>query len=154
MAAPTGGSWREFPSENWIVLDQAQWTKFLPAGRAEVGKTWEVDHATAAKLLVYFYPQTEQTEDNKIAHNRIDSMALRAKVVSANTGIVRIRLDGSLRMKHTFYPGRDDNNFVDATVIGYVEAEPGKSRIRSFRMVTEKATYANSGFGVAVRSVP
>jgi hypothetical protein len=151
---PTGGSWREFPSENWIVFERAQWTRFLPTGKAEVGKAWEMDRETAAKLLVYFYPQTEQTEDNKIAHNRIDSLTLRATVVAVKAGMVRIRLDGSLRMKHTFYPGHDDNNFVDAAVLGYVEAEPGKSRLRSFQMVTEKATYANSGFSVAVHSIP
>ena len=50
---------------------------------------------------------------------------------------MRVRLDGSLRMKHTFYPGKNDNNLVDATVLGYVEAEPGKPRLRSFQMITD-----------------
>ena len=56
-------------------------------------------------------------------------------------------------MKHQFYPGRDDSNFVDATVIGYLDYESGKAGIRSFEMVTDKATYVKEEFGVAVRSV-
>ena len=147
------GSWGEFPVENWILLDRAQWTKFLPAGEAEVGSSWEVEPEVAARLLRYFYPATE---NNDPAKNRIERLSLKATIVSmtgGRAGIARARIEGSLKMKHSFYH-RDDDNVVEATVVGFMDFEPGKRRIRSLRMVTDKATYNGGTFGVAVRSVP
>ncbi|HVA50263.1 MAG TPA: hypothetical protein VNH11_28170 [Pirellulales bacterium] len=61
-------------------------------------------------------------------------------------------------MKHPFYPRRDDDNFVEATVAGYFDYEIGPRRIRSLRLVTDEATYGSprraQHFGVAVRSAP
>jgi hypothetical protein len=70
--------------------------------------------------------------------------------------VVRARIDGSLKMKHSFYPGRDDQNFVSASIVGYIDFDNGKQRIRTLRLVTNKATYGGESrhFGVAVRSVP
>ncbi len=151
---PAGGSWHEFPSENWIVFDRAEWMKLVPGGTPRLGATYEVSRQPAAKLVVYFYPQTEQTEDNSIDRNRIDSMRLQATVVAISGSIVRARLDATLRMKHTLYPGKDDGNFVDATAQGYLEVERRGSRPPTLELVTDRATYGSTGFGVAVRSVP
>ncbi|HLK56659.1 MAG TPA: hypothetical protein VKU00_08850 [Chthonomonadaceae bacterium] len=154
VARGTGhGSWREFPSENWIVFAPEEYRSFLPPGKAATGTTWSVRRETAEKLLRYFYPQTEQTEDSKVLKNRIDHLELNATVVSVQKGVAHVRLEGSLRMHHQFYPGKPDNNMVDATVVGYLDFEPGKSQIRSFQMTTDKATYANEDFGVGVCSV-
>jgi len=57
-------------------------------------------------------------------------------------------------MKHTFYPGRADNNFVNATVAGYLDFEIAPARVRTLRLVTDHATYGVGTFGVAVRSLP
>ena len=151
---PQGGSWNEFPSENWLVFDRAQWATFLPPGKPHVGTSWEIDRAVAAKLLVYFYPQTEQTGDNNIQRNRIDRQSMTATLVSMSQGLVRIRLDGSLRMKHTFYPGKEDNNFIDATFVGYADIETDKPRLRAFHLATDTATYVGKPFHVGVAAAP
>jgi len=150
------GDWAALPAENWIVLPRDEWRKLLPAGEAGVGKTWDLDKDVAAKLLLRFYPDTEL---NDLSKNRINRQSLRATVVSVQDGVVRARLEGSLKMKHAFYPGRADNNFVETTVAGYLDFATDKKQIRSLRMVTDKATYGDpqrrlQHFGVAVRSLP
>jgi hypothetical protein len=145
------GSWREFPSENWIVLDKATRKAFLPPDKAEEGTSWDVDKEAATKLLTYFYPQTE---NNDVAKNRIDDVALKATVLSVKEGVVRARLDGRLKMKHTFYPHKPDDNMVEASVVGYIDVAADKQRIRTLRLVTDKATYAGEKFDVAARTEP
>jgi hypothetical protein len=148
-----GGSWNEFPSENWIVLDRGMWSKLLPPdpGPVEVGRSWPIDPAVSARLLTYFYPQTE---NNDVATNRLDRHTLRATVVSTSDGVARVRIDGELRMKHPFYPHRDDDKFVEATILGALDFDIASRRLRSIRLATERATYGTQAFGVAVRSVP
>ena len=58
-----------------------------------------------------------------------------------------------LRMKHTFYH-RDDNNFVDATLLGFVDIEVSTGRIMDWQLITTEATYGRIRFGVAVRRAP
>src|SRR5262249_5261243 len=41
------GSWNEFPSEDWVVLKPAEWRKWLPAGEAKVGSSWDIDPGAA-----------------------------------------------------------------------------------------------------------
>jgi hypothetical protein len=150
------GGWHSLPSEDWIVLSRADCTKLLPAEKVAVGKSWNPDAKTAAKTLVRCYPTTEL---NDLAENRIDQQTLQATVVSMDSSVVRARLEGKLKMKHAFYPRRDDQNFVEAAFVGFMEFEVAPPRLRSFRLVTEQATYGAKGnasqpFGVAVRSVP
>jgi hypothetical protein len=144
------GSWAALPSENWILLDRAEAAKFLPPGAARPGTAWEVSKDVAAKILTYFYPQTE---NNNVAKNRIDRLALKATVVSVKDGVARVRLDGSLRMKHTFYH-KDDDSFVDAAVVGFMEVDTARKKVRKLELVTDRATYRDRPFGVAVRSLP
>jgi hypothetical protein len=60
-------------------------------------------------------------------------------------------------MKHRFLPVKDDNNFVEAKIVGYVDCDAATRAIKSIRMVTEHATYvkenAKDTFGVALRSM-
>jgi hypothetical protein len=151
--AHQGGSWNEFPAENWLVLPRVSWEKLLPPSGTEpsAGSAWDVDPAVSAAILTHIYPQTE---NNDIRKNRLDRQFLRATVVSVAEGVVRARLKGQLHMKHAFYPGRDAEQFVDATLLGYVDFEPTSRRIRTVRLATEEARYGEHAFGVAVRSMP
>ncbi len=61
-------------------------------------------------------------------------------------------------MKHPFYH-KDDNNFAQAALVGYLEFTVGKPGIRSLRLVTDNARYGGDvnsvqPFGAAARSVP
>jgi hypothetical protein len=145
-----GGSW-DGVSENWIVLAPDEVKKLLPHGPVAAGTAWDLDRAVGATLLRPFYPVTE---NNDLSKNRIDRQVLKATVVSAEGGLVRARIEGSLKMKHTFYPGREDDNFVEATVAGYLDFEPDKQSVRTLRLVTDRATYGGGKFGVALRSLP
>jgi hypothetical protein len=152
LGTAKSGSWNALPSEDWLELKKADWLKLLPAEAVKVGDTWDLDRDVAKQILGRFYPTTE---NNDLTTNRIDKQDLTAKVVSIQGGVVRAHLQGSLKMKHTFYPRRDDDRMVDATLLGYLEFRQDRSGIRSLRLVTEKATYggANQHFGAAVRSL-
>lgn len=145
---PGGGSWHGFPGENWVVLSREEAAKFLPpAGGAAA---WEIDRAAASKVLTHFYPQTE---NNDVSTNRIDRVSLKATLLP-NDGEAtrRARIDGTLRMKHTFYPKREDNRFVDARIVGYLEFDPAAGRVKTLALTTDGATYGDTKFDVAVRS--
>jgi hypothetical protein len=145
-----GAGWGGVPGEDWVIYSRAEAAKFLPTGDAAVGASWEIDKSTAGKLLTHFYPETE---NNDVSKNRIDEISLKGTVVSAPKGLARVRLDGRLKMKHSFYH-KDDGKFVEATMVGFLEYEPVKQSIKSFRLVTSEATYGKGTFAVAVRSVP
>jgi hypothetical protein len=149
------GSWREFPGENWIVLDLDQQAAFTPAGEAGVGRSWAIDRLAAEKILTHFYPQTE---NNSITRNHeIDRLELTGRVISVEAGIARARLEGTVRIAHAFYPGRPDGQYAEAAVVGYVDFDPAGRRIRALKLVTDEASYGGDtrreGFGVAARSV-
>jgi hypothetical protein len=58
-------------------------------------------------------------------------------------------------MKHPFYH-KDDDNFVLANAIGFVEFDGRAKRIASLELVTEQASYGAKNtqpFGVAVQSI-
>jgi hypothetical protein len=153
LGAERSGQWNALPSEDWVVLKEAQWRRLLPEGPVRVGASWDLDREAAARLLTRFYPTTE---NNDLASNRIEEQALRGTVTSVKGGVVRARLEGALKMKHAFYPGREDTNRVEATLVGYVEFEQAGPRIRALSLVTDKATYGGSRqhFGAALRLVP
>jgi hypothetical protein len=143
------GNWGAYPGENWIVLQGNEWSKFLPAKEATVGSSWELDPETAARFLTYFYPSTE---NNDVKTHRIDKQSLRATVLSIDQGVVRARLDGSLKMKHPFYH-KDDGNFVEAKLVGFMEYALKDRRIRTLNLVTDGATYGRMRFGVTMQTV-
>jgi hypothetical protein len=145
-----GGAWGEFPVESWVVYPAEEVGAFLAPGRPKAGDSWEVDRKAAEKLLTHFYPATE---NNDVGKNRFEELGLRGRVVSVGGGVARVRLDGRLTMKHTFYH-KDDTNRVRATVVGFVDYDADARKVRSFRLVTDEASYGAGTFGVAVRSVP
>ncbi len=144
------GSWGAYPAEDWVVLGRDDWAKLLPPGAVKEGQTWEPDRDAAAKVLLRFYPATE---NNDLKTNRIERQEVRAKVLSVKDGVAVARLDGSLRMKHPFYH-KDDDNFVEAAFVGVMAFDADKGKVRSLHVATERAVYGGRTFGVAVRSVP
>jgi hypothetical protein len=143
-----GASWDGIPSEDWIVIDPSR-RNALIAGELRPGASWEIPRETAAIVFSRFYPQTE---NNNASPDRIAEQSLRATVVTVNEDGARIRLDGALRLRHDFYPGKKDGREVRATVVGYMEADPRERTVLSFRLVTEKATYGPGELEVAVSS--
>src|SRR5207244_13156247 len=127
------GSWGEFPGENWIVLTKNDWQKLLPSGAAKVGQTWELNKEVSARVLTYFYPQTE---NNHATTDRIEKQSLVAKVLSVEGDKVTARIDGILRMQHVFYPGRNNPDPVNATVVGVLTFAPGKSSVPLLQLLT------------------
>jgi hypothetical protein len=145
--------WFGVPSEDWIVLEKEQWAKLLPAASVAVGESWEIDRETARELLVRFYPTTE---NNELSTNRIDRLSLKATLMSRDKTAYRARIDGELRMKHAFYPNRDDDNFVEAKVAGFIDFDPAGSRVPTLRLIADPARYSTrpDRFGAALDSVP
>jgi hypothetical protein len=145
----SGGSWDGI-SEDWITYTPNEIRRLLPEGAPRPGQTWMPDAKLIARLLAHVYPVTE---NNDVSRNRIDEQVFTARVLSNEGGVVRARLTGRLRMKHTFYY-KEDGNEVKATLAGYLEFEPATGKVRAFRLATEAAAYGGGTFGVVVRSFP
>jgi hypothetical protein len=143
------GSWPGV-SEDWLIYTRDEAARLLPSASVRPGETWTPDPATVARLLRHFYPVTE---NNDVQKNRIEDAPVTAKVLSISGGLTRARVDGRLRMTHSFYH-REDGKRVEASYTGYLEFDARAHRIRRFRLATETATYNGGTFGVAVRSVP
>jgi hypothetical protein len=154
------GSWGEFPAENWLPLKCADWSRWLPDGPVKLCQSWELPREPAAPLLTWFFPQTEVcdfaqlTKENGLYKHNVEEQKLTAKVLSVDRTMVRVRLDGSVRIRHKFYPHHEDRNVAEAAVLGYLEFDPVKKTIRSLRLVTDQATYGGHRYTVAVRLVP
>jgi hypothetical protein len=152
LGTERSGQWNALPSEDWIELKRADWLKLLPTGNVQAGSSWDMDKDVTIQLLTRFYPTTE---NNDLSKNRIDQQSLRGTILSVKNGVIRARIDGSLKMKHTFYPGREDDNRVEATLVGFLDFDLDKPRIHTLQLITDKATYGGESrrFGVAVRSL-
>jgi hypothetical protein len=143
------GAWSDFPVEDWIVLGRDEWEKLLPRSQVRVGDSWEVDKKISARLLTHFYPPTE---NNDLSKNRFERQLLKATAVSVHNGVARARVEGELKMQHSFYH-KEDGKVVEATVVGFIVFEPSSRNIRSLQLVTDQAAYGGGTFGVAVRSL-
>src|SRR5262249_38047271 len=153
------GSWAEFPAENYLLLKQQDWMKLRPPEDAKPGATWDIDKDVAVQFLTYFFPQTEMCDfalatraDGPYKH-KVEQLALHAKLLAPDGKYARIRLDGTARLKHKFYPGKDDSSReANSTVIGIVEFDAGGKK-PSLRLITEQAVYGDQKFSVALRSL-
>lgn len=142
------GSWGEFPAENWIVLRREEWEALLPGGEVGPGHIWELDRNITAKILTYFYPQTE---NNNATTARIQDQGLTAKALTVKDGVVTARLDGFVRMQHAFYPGRKDAQPLQADVVGVLTFAPHQPP--SLQLATTNAVHGRRPFKVAVVTV-
>lgn len=143
------GSWDGI-SENWIVYSADEVKQLFPKSNLTVGETWMPDTKLMERLLLHFYPVTE---NNDVTKNKIQEQSVTASVLSVAGGIVKVRLEGRLVMEHWFYH-KPDGKTVDCTFAGYLEYEPKRRKIRTFQIATEQAKYGGGTFGVAVRSHP
>jgi hypothetical protein len=143
------GSWGEFPAENWIVLAREDWLRLLPPGDVATGQTWELDRGVSARILTYFYPQTE---NNHPSLDRIEQSLLTAKALTVKDGAVTARVDGFVKMHHAFYPGRKDVQPIVADVVGVLTFSP--DRAPTLQMATTRAIHGARPFKVSVQTVP
>jgi hypothetical protein len=141
-----GGSWPG-TAEDWIAYDSDEIKKLLPP-RATPGATHEPDAALARRLLTHVYPVTENNDTSK---NEFKQQEFRLKVLSASGGVARARIDARLVMRHDFYH-KSDGKTVDATLVGYLDWSPADTKVKAFRLVTDRAAYGGGTFAVAIRS--
>jgi hypothetical protein len=145
-------SWGHFPSENWIVLSHSEWKALLPPSpEVALHTSWQIPPEVSGKLLTWFYPQVEDI--SQVSRSRIDSSDLRMTVTEVHDGVARARIEGSLKLLHSFYPFKPHDDFVNAQLTGFMDFVPGEGRIQRLRMVTEKSTYVGLPFDAALRSV-
>jgi hypothetical protein len=145
-------NWSVLPSQEWVALSKPEWTGLLPPGEVRVDTAWKPGEDVVAKLVKHFYPPTENTN---LQTNRFEKLVIQARVESIEGGIARARLDGRMRMKHPFYH-KDDNNFIEAELIGYVRFKTNSREIVSLQLVTENGRYGEGEsrmqyFGAAAR---
>jgi hypothetical protein len=143
------GAWSDFPVENWIVFSPAEQREFL-GGRAplKAGETWAIPAELSQKLLTHFYPATE---NNDVTKNRFLDQQLNATVVSVNGARARARVTGSFRMEHSFYH-KPDGKIAEGSIVGYMDFAPSSATIENVQFVTDKASYGDGTFAIAVRS--
>jgi RNA polymerase sigma-70 factor (ECF subfamily) len=143
------GSYSGFPAEDWLVLAPAESAALAPREAPQRGQSWEVDPAVASRLFVYFCPVTGNWEPEK---NRVFEQELLARVAAVGRGTAWVRLEGRLRMSHSFFPSKDERT-VEASVLGFAEVDTTTRAMKSLRLVTERGAYGKDPIGVAVRSV-
>jgi len=138
-----GSDYDACPAEEWVVLTKDESSRLLPPNGDS-----QVDPAVARKLFAHFYPVT----GNWNPASQILEHTLHATVVLRHPRTVWVRLEGGFKLKHPFFPNKDDDNVAVATTAGYVEIDPASGRVRTFRMVTDGGRYGSRPFGVALRS--
>src|SRR2546426_838976 len=129
-----------------FVLTPEAWSKLLPTGDVNPGDSWELDRDVTARVLTYFYPQTE---NNDASTARIEKQSLTARALTVKDGLVTARIDGFVRMHHVFYPGRKDAQPLEADVVGVLTFASGKPP--SLQLTTTRAVHGARTFNVAVR---
>jgi hypothetical protein len=149
--ALAGGSWHEFPAENWIVLPRAEWSQLLPAGPAPLKSSWTVPQAVAARLAEWVYPQNEEkTGTNR---SRVDMAAFSMTAVTVQGSLVRARIQGKIRLMHSFYPGGASQDFAVSELNGYMDFDIARRLIQRLRIVTTKADYVGTPFATSLVSM-
>jgi hypothetical protein len=143
-----GPGWARMPAEDWIVLNKNDCEKLVPDAKAAAGHEWKLDKDLSAHLLKYFYPPSLNFY---LDAGKLEKHDLKAQVVSVKGGAALVRVDGTLRMKRSFTFAKPDDLVVHADVVGFIECDPATKRIRSVNITTDKGTYAEGNFGVAVR---
>jgi hypothetical protein len=157
-ARSSKGTWNEFPVENWFVLSRAEAAHLVPAGEVAVGQSWELDRDTSARFLVKFLPNGYSYANHQ--KTQILKQELKAIVVSIEKGVVSARIQGTLKLRHrslnfNVSPPADTEEIAEMPLVGFLDFEPRTQRVRTFRLLADKAT-ARDGeveYAVALRSV-
>jgi len=146
-----GGSWHEFPSENWIVLSKPEWDQMLPAAGVARGTSWLVPKPVAVKLVEWIYAQNE--EKTGVNRSRVDIADLKMTLVTLENGLARARIDGQVKLMHSFYPGGKAEDFAISELSGYLDFNVAERRIQRLRLVTDKAAYVGTPFRTSLVSM-
>jgi hypothetical protein len=83
----------------------------------------------------------------------VDIASLHLTVTVLREGIGRARIDGRVRLRHSFYPGKPSEDYADAKLLGYMDFDANQSAIERLRLVTSDATYITNSYGTSVVSV-
>jgi hypothetical protein len=147
------GSWHEVPAENWLVLESKTAAQLLPGGEVELGIAWIIGPEIAKRILVHYYPATEDPIRDDSARCRLRGAILRARVVSIRGNLVRARLEGAVHMSRLFNKTHPEHDMmpIDAAVSGYLDFE-ARGRILSLKLVTDRATCGGEPFAVTLQS--
>jgi len=149
--AIAGGSWHEFPSENWIVLTREESAQLLPKDPPALRDSWTVPHPVARKLAEWVYPQNEErTSQNR---SRVDGAHFEFTVVAVQGSLARAKLEGKIRLLHAFSPGSTAQDFAVSAFTGYMDFDSAESHIQRLRLVTEKADYNGTPFEAVLISM-
>lgn len=146
-------TYHEIPGEHWLVLKPAEAARLLPSENPRVGLEWGPSTDVVTRILSHVYPVTEDLVRDGAARNKVEKIALRARLVSTR-GYFRARLDGEVRMSRYFYTGPHPGHApqkIDAKLSGYMEFDVS-GKITSLKMTTERATYGPSPFALALQS--
>jgi len=146
-----GKVWNEFPSENWITLSKQEWDQMLPAAGAKQGATWELPDAVSKKVAEWVYPQTE--EKTRTNRNRVDEANFRFTLVTVKGALGRAKIDGHVRLRHSFYPSGPSEDYATSDLVGYIDFDMAERLVKRFRMVTSKAEYVKTPFEASLVSV-
>ena len=149
--ALTGGSWHEFPAENWIILNSAEWNQLLPAGTIAAKQTWTIPRPVAAKLAEWVYPQNE--EKTGINRSRVEQADFKVTAVTIEGPLARAKIEGKVRLWHSFYPNGQSPDFATSDLIGYMDFNTADRRIQRLRIVTKKADYNETPFAASLVSM-
>jgi len=152
------------PIRDQVVLPAEKWRKLVPSP-VRTGTQHEVDAGAASTILMHFCPPTDMLV---LDSARIIKASLRSEVSSVSGDTATVRLDGAITMRHPW--GREvdssgartatstEKKWVQATVLGFIQFDRRRQRIRSLQMTTRTARYRGESFsipyGVAVQSMP
>lgn len=150
-----GGSWHEFPSENWIVLSAAEWNQLLPPPDG-AKEPWTLPAPVARKLAEWVYPQNE--EKTGVNRSRIELADFRLTPTAKEGTLVRAKIAGKIRLWHSFYPGgqneRNAQDIAASELTGYLDFDTTSRRIQRLRVVTTKGDYhGNTPFATSLVSM-
>jgi hypothetical protein len=79
--------------------------------------------------------------------------SLRARTVALGKESLWVALDGRVKLRHSFYPGRDER-LAESDFKGYLRVDRSTREVRWLRLATQHGKYGQEPFGVAVRSLP
>jgi hypothetical protein len=146
-----GRTWNEFPSENWIMLTRQDWSQVLPPSGASLQTTWTMPPAVAMKLGEWVYPQTEET--HRVNRSKVELADFRLTIVTLQGSLCRARIEGKVRLVHSFYPGHPAEDYASADLIGFADFDLGRGEVQRLRIVTQKAQYQGTQFACSLVSV-
>jgi hypothetical protein len=148
--ALTGGDWHNFPAENWLVLKREEWGQLLPAGAVAPKTTWTLPKPLSVRLAEWVYPVNE--EKTGVNRSRVDQADFKLTATMVEGDLVRARIDGKIRLLHTFYPGGQAQDFAVSELTGFMDFNIAERRIQRLRIVTTKGNYNETPFAASLVS--